>query len=559
MTYTISVMQSDSKENVYVYEENMKKTPLNSLYSPEREAERFLKKLAETKKQFIIFIGFGNGVLLESLVDSKVYDENVHFLFIEPFSEVKLQEEHVGKFSTTKKLSFIYATNFTSIYFAEYLSKFIGIQTSIQIHPNYIKTNEAKIKDCLKIINEGIETKKILNTTEMKFASDWILEPLVNLSSMERSVSIKELQGKFKGERAMLVASGPSLKKHMDFIKKNKHTYHLFSLGPSLRPLLENDIEPEFTLSIDSGEVNYESHFKGIDYNGTLIYETTSNSKIQANHKGDLIVVKSTTDYTTSRYYKDLYSFPIASPSVAIFTLQVIAFLGFSEVYLVGQDLALINGDYYAEGIKHTGISKDMKEELVVEDNQGGLVGTTKSLKIFLEAFEHIIKILPPEIKVYNLSENGAKITGVEHISESSIVGGDKNVISYSRAPIESSNKPNLFLEEFTKNLNNLANEVNKALNNLERFTKNAIFSSKNMEKVLVDFRRVSKNEILDKVILSHITFMFHRITNTFMLMDQKKNYTNADCHTLVEELKNFYSLVSNYCDKLLKDERLNL
>lgn len=559
MNYTISVTQSDSNNNIYVYEDSLQKTPLNSLYSPEKEIERFLRKFTEIKKHFVIFIGFGNGTLLEKLTESKVYEENAHFLFIEPFPEVKLSENHIKIFKSFEKLSFIYSENFTSLYFANYLSELIGISVTIQIHPNYMKANDSKIKDCLKVINEGIETKEILNTTEMKFAIDWVLEPLANLGSMVKSINIRELQGKFKGERAMLIASGPSLKKHMNFIKKNKNVYHLFSLGPSLRLLLENEIEPEFALSLDSGKVNYESHFKGIEYNGNLIYETTSNSKIQAEHAGDLIVVKSTADHVTSQYFHDLYSLPSASPSVAIFALKVIAYLGFSEVYLVGQDLALLDGKYYAEGIKHTGISNDIKQELMVEDNQGGQVGTTRSLKIFLETFEFLIKTLPPGMQIYNLSENGAKIAGAEFIKESSIVESKKNIVSFSKEPTQSNRNPELIIQDFTKSLITLKEEVKKGLNGLNRLIKMAVVSPKDMEKVLKDYRKITKNEILDKVILSHLTFMFHRITNTFKMMDQKKNYTSKDYLAMIEELKGFYLLIFNYCDGLLTDERLKL
>ncbi|WP_166462483.1 motility associated factor glycosyltransferase family protein [Psychrobacillus vulpis] len=557
MSYTINLERSDSNKNVYVYEKNEQKVPLNSLYSPEKEAERFLKKITEIKNHFVIFIGFGNGALLEKLIESKIYEQNIHFLFIEPFSEVELQKEHIKIFSSTKKISFIYGKDFTSILFADYLSKLIGISVTIQIHPNYIKLNDQKIKDCLKVINEGIETKKILNTTEMKFALDWILEPLANIDSIANSINIRELEGKFNGERAMLVASGPSLKKHMNFIKKNKDSFHLFSLGPSLRPLLQNGIAPDFALSIDSGKTNYESHFKDLDYKGPLIYETISNSNIQTNHLGDLIVVKSTADYLSSRLFNDLYTFN-ASPSVAIFTLQVIAYLGFSEVYLVGQDLALIDGKYYAEGVKDTEISKDMKEELIVEDNQGGQVGTTKSLKIFLESFELLIKSLPPEMKIYNLSENGAKINGAEFISERSITEREKNKISINTETIQSNGNTKLFIKNFIKDIKSLKKEVNQILSNLNRHIKVGVITSNDMEKVLKDFRRIAANDMLNKVILSHLTFMFHRITNTFMMMETKRKYTSKDYLAMIEELETLYLLVSNYCDELLKDERLN-
>ena len=52
MTYKILNMQSDVNNSVYVYEKDGKKTPLNSLYSPEKEAIRFLSKLSNLNCNF---------------------------------------------------------------------------------------------------------------------------------------------------------------------------------------------------------------------------------------------------------------------------------------------------------------------------------------------------------------------------------------------------------------------------------------------------------------------------------------------------------------------------
>ncbi|MGB2872591.1 motility associated factor glycosyltransferase family protein, partial [Psychrobacillus psychrotolerans] len=349
MTYTINRVQSDSNDNIFLYEKDGKKVPLNSLYSPKIEAERFLQKISALEKHFIIIIGYGNGEVLEQLLNSDVYKNNTHFLFIEPYYEVKCSDSHQSTFNNNPtKLSFIYYKDLNSTIFARFLSQLIGVPASIQIHPNYLKTDELAIKNCLQIINEGIKTQHIINSTEVKFAVDWIVEPLLNIDSIAKSLNIVNLKGKFKGERAALIASGPSLKVHMDFLEQNKGLFHIFSAGSALKALLVNGIEPDYVLSLDSSDVNYESHFKGVDYNGTLIFETMSNSNIQKQHRGPLIVSRNNSDYITSQNFINLHSFHQSSPSVTIFALQVIEYLGFSEVFLVGQDLALVNGDYYA-------------------------------------------------------------------------------------------------------------------------------------------------------------------------------------------------------------------
>jgi len=551
------MQKSDSETDVYIYENEEICVPLNSLYSPEKEADRFLKKLGNIQKNIVILIGFGNGALLDSLLNSEVFEQNIHFLFIEPFSEIKLTDEHLVKLKKVDKLSFFYLEGFNSIMFAQYISKFISIPVSIHVHPNYLKVNEAVIKKCLKIIRDGTETKQILDNTEMNFALDWIVEPLLNTKHIPESINIKNLQGKFTGEKAMLIASGPSLEEHMDFIKNNQSSFHLFSVGSSLRALIANDIHPDNVLSIDASKRNYETHFKGLEYNGTLIYETMSNSNIQKHHLGSLIVSKAGSDHVTSQVFNDLYSFPQQSPSVAIYTLQVIAYLGFSEVYLIGQDLALVEGQYYASGIKHHEGMMDLKDELQVESNAGVQVGTTRSLKIFLDSIEALIQTLPEELKIFNLSKHGAKIKGTTYIASTEIGGYNKKKFDFGNDLVQLPVGPETLIEELIHNLGLLKDDINKANKRIGRLLEIGAVSPDDMFKIVKRFKVISKNKILDEIILSNLTFIFDRVINKFKYLEEKHKYTNEDLLSLIEDLAEFYSIVNKYIEELLRDERL--
>lgn len=558
MTYLVSTGLSNSNENVYVYEKDGKKIPLNSLYSPKKEAERFLNKMNDLRDHFVIMIGYGNGELFDQLIKNELYKKNIHFLFIEPFNEVKQSEIHIDTFDRSpSKLSFWYSMDFTSIVFTEYLSRFVGIPVSIQIHPNYLKVNETIIKDCLKVINEGIETKQVINNTEAKFAVDWIVEPLLNIENTAKASNITSLKGEFEGERAILVASGPSLKDHMKFLEKEKDSAHLFSVGSALRALLANGIDPDYVLSMDTSTINFETHFEGLDYNGTLIFETMSNANIQKHHKGPLIVSRTNTDYVSAKYFDNLHTFQQSSPSVAIFALQVIAYLGFSEIYLVGQDLALVDGEYYAEGVKHHEGMKNLTEDLIVTNNMGELVGTTKALKIFLDIFEVVIKKIPEEIAIYNLSKRGAKIEGTTFIDESKIQSSVKRDIEINKNTVMDSIRQNVIIKDFIGELTALRKDVLDGRNNLNRYHRKRIVTSYDMSNVVKDFRKVTRHSILEEIILSRLTFMFKKIINQFNTFDLKKSYSSKDYLVLIKELENFYNLVIEYSLGLTEDERL--
>lgn len=557
MSYSINKTISDSGENVYIYEDEEVKVPLNSLYSPEKEADRFIRKLNDLKNNFVIFIGFGNGALLKSLEKSEVFEQNIHFLFVEPFDEIMSDNEHITSLVNNNKLSFFIAEDFNSVIFARFISKFTSIPVTIQVHPNYLKANSSRIRDCLRIINEGVETKQILNNTEVKFSVDWIIEPLLNTQHILRSINIKNLQGKFQGESAILAASGPSLKEHMEFLKENHESYHLFSVGSALRALLDNGVHPDYTLSVDASSRNFETHFKDLDYNGILIFETMSNSNIQKQHQGNLVVSNAASDRITSQMYNDLYTFTQASPSVAIYTLQVIAYLGFSKVYLVGQDLALVNGSYYASGIKHHAGMQDLKNELWVESNLGERVGTTRALKIFLDSFESLIKTLPKDIQIYNLSKHGAKIKGTTFVDVNEMKMGIKNSIKFDSNHIQSTQNKDFSIKEFLLRLDALQEEVKRANKNLRRLIQTGGVSPNDMVKVVKMFRGVAKHKVLEEIILSNLTFMFDSIINKFAYLEEKEKYISQDLLRMIKDLNRFYGLVEKYIGQVLEDERL--
>lgn len=560
MTYIISSVQSDSNEEVFVFEKDGKKIPLNSLYSPEKEAQRFLQKISSLEKHFIIIIGYGNGKVFEQLLNSNVYKANTYILFIEPYVEVKRSDAQQGAFnSNSEKVSFVYYQDLNPTIFSRYLSALIGIPVSIHVHPNYLKTEETAIKKCLRIIDEGTQTQQILNNTEVRFAVDWIVEPLLNIDSIAKSLNIVNLKGKFKGERAALIASGPSLKVHMDFLEKNKDLFHLFSAGSALKALLANGIEPDYVLSLDSSDVNYDAHFKDIDYNGTLIFETLSNSNIQKEHTGPLIVCKNNLDHISTQNFNNLLSFNQSSPSVAIFALQVIEYLGFSEVFLIGQDLALVNGDYYAADVTHHEGMKDVSSEMTVVNNIGEQVGTTRSLKIFLDIFEVVIKNISEEIEVFNLSKYGAEIKGTKFIDELDIPLQEfskKNIEIKEEVTIDFVDQDTV-IKEFLAKITAIRSDVLEAKKGLMKLYKKSLVTTNDMQKVVMGFRKVAQHTILEEVLLSNLTFVFNKIVNSFNSFDLKQNYTSKDHLLLVEELENFYIVLIEYTSKLVEDKRL--
>ncbi|WP_342540898.1 6-hydroxymethylpterin diphosphokinase MptE-like protein [Heyndrickxia sp. FSL K6-6286] len=556
MDYHIIKGIADDSTEVYIFENELAKVPLNSLYSPEREAERFIKKI-EQNGGVLIIIGLGNGILLEKIVNNAIDEKFAAIIFIEPLKDVMINNDHISLIKQHKNIAYYSINTFTPINFATIIGKFGSIPFSIKLHPNYEKIDSTLTKKLIAEIKEGIEARQIINNTEMRFALDWVIEPLLNIQFINSSINIKQLKNKFKGERAILVAAGPSLENNLNTIEKLRKSAYIFSVGSALRVLIDSNIEPDFVTTIDSSDVNFYTHFKDVNYNGIVIFETRSNSNIQKNHNGTLIVTTAENDFVTKQYSSDLYTFK-PSPSVAVFTLQVIEYLGFSEVFLIGQDLSLINGDYYASGVKMHEGALNQEVELFVESNQGNPVGTTRSLKIFLDTFEGLIKTFKNGMKIYNLSEYGAKIQGSTFLSPKLI--GDlppRHEITINDNKISTETDGKSFIHLLLENMNKIKLELKiaeKQINNLHR---SGVISKEDMKLVTKKFKKLASNKILNEIIMSNLTFVFNQVSNKFKFFNHEENYTSENLMLLTKELLNFYHIVIKYIEEVLQDDRI--
>ncbi|MGG3563607.1 6-hydroxymethylpterin diphosphokinase MptE-like protein [Neobacillus rhizosphaerae] len=505
-------------------------------------------------------IGVGNGILIDKLVRNDIFDKNVHFLFIEPFSDIDLSQETKNIILLNQhKLSFFHLSDFSSLLFSKYLARFVTIPVIILLHPNYLKANKRKIEEIISILKEGIEMQKLFNNTESRFAVDWIVEPLLNLEMVEESINLRHYKDRFEGETAILVSAGPTLHQNMPFVERMQKSCHLFAVGPALRPLMKNGIKPDYALSLDSSDTNYETHFKDINYDGVLIYETMSNHNIQKEHKGKKVVSKALTEQVTPLVFKDIFGFPNSVPSVAIFALQVIKFLGFNEVIFVGQDLALVGGKYYAEGVKnHTGMI-NTEEELSVINNRGEKVGTTKALKLFLDVFETIIKEFPKDsFRIINISEFGARIEGTEFLSPDKIVKNTvKKEIMIPEFPNEPIHPVNEFLNEMVENLILLKEIIKNADKKIENHLENQIFSKEDQMEMLNTFNEIAENKIVEQILLSNLTYIFDNIINKVVYYDQKSEYTLEDLFSITKELSSLYKIMDKYLEGIIKDSRI--
>ncbi|MFF3100869.1 motility associated factor glycosyltransferase family protein [Viridibacillus arvi] len=522
--------------------ENKKIISLNSEISPIKEIERFGSKFTNNKSYIII--GSGNGTLLDYILEKNL---NSKFYIIEIFDDIDYEEEYINKLNEIN-VNFYHSSNLNYLEISGAIRNSLGMEFEILIHPNYDRLNENLTKPILEKIKMGSVTATLNKNTEKYFMYEWLTEPILNLSISKTAKSLLELKEHFINKPFILISSGPSLIENLDFVKKNKDNAYVIASGSAVNGLMNNGIHPDFVTVIDGSDINYTAHFKDTKYDGPLITTGTTNHSILKNHLGDILVTNIAQDTVTKEERPDLIMVPTV-PSVALYSLMLTHFLGAKDVYMVGQDLALANGQYYASGVNEHKNMKNLGQTIEVEDNQGGKVFTTLPLATTLESFNNVISVIQmanKSIHIYNLAKDGAKISGVAYKPADEIKFNGKVDKSWINRAGEK-NTPNYsYSIEFLQKIKDCKYEVDDVVRKINRMNSAAV-TLKDLKKILQLIKKLRENEVLEIHVLNMIYSTTKSINNMFEFGFDGNFETNEERVEMLNKIKFFVEHIQKY------------
>lgn len=262
-----------------------------------------------------------------------------------------------------------------------------------------------------------------------------------NLPYIISSWGISKFDQMFKDKPAVIVSTGPSLRKNIHLLKQHKGKVVIICVAQALRILLAYDIVPDFACTVDFGEVNYE-HFKGLmDCGVPLIVLNRSYYKILQEWKGPKIICTNPANPEEKSLMNRVsqYGFVEQGGSVSHFAVGAAIRLGCNPIMLIGQDLAYEkdlshNPNADASGVvqidQSSGMIKwnvnDPKSILkdtecimgVVQDVPGYLESTVQTnigLLSFITSFKHIFETYKDKTFV-NCTEGGANLPGAKNM-----------------------------------------------------------------------------------------------------------------------------------------------
>lgn len=400
----------------------------NSKYDPIKEAS----KLAEQnyKKHHVhVLLGSSCGYIAEQLCD-KLSDEE-RLIIIEPNNEVFAESQKIGLFNDFQSkinVDFITSTQIDEI------EKELAIICNVfnnRIHliisPNFEKIYPEFTTAVMVLIKDVLMLNVVDKNTWSFFANDWQENFIENLYFSFLSTPFNYLDKKYT-HPVVIASGGPSLSKQLPLLKQYRDKVILLSAGSTINTLLQNDIVPDAIVSIDGGIANYK-HFEQLnDLDVPLFYTSTLHKDILKIYKGSKIFFNNKSHMDISKLSnevigKDIYNV-IGGASVANYCLDIANQITSGPICLIGQDLAYTNNFTHAIGNKG---QKQIDPELIKDRKMFTVIGYNGeevwtdypfiSMKKGFEDYINYVNTLDKSVGIYNCTEGGVRIEGMEHIT----------------------------------------------------------------------------------------------------------------------------------------------
>ena len=317
---------------------------VHSTFDPIKEANRLFSQY--NPEGMFLILGLGGGYhirpfLKENNISSIIIIEN-------NLEEVKsiLQTIDMTDIFLDKRVSLWISEK--SVEFSDYLlGKYIpvlsGNMQTVSLRARVLM-DEPFYSELTENIKTTIGQIKDDYTVQTHFGKRWFINTLYNLNKSETTTQTLN-----PIKNAYITAAGPSLEKHLDFLRNLKSKGTIIATDTSLPVLLSGGIKPDLVISIDCQHISYNHFMKGYPEDVPLILDLASPSFLTRIAKKIFFF---TSDHPFSNYVsQEFRQFPRIDTSggnVTHAALSLADTLGARNIYLIGADFSYPSGKPYA-------------------------------------------------------------------------------------------------------------------------------------------------------------------------------------------------------------------
>jgi len=529
--------------------------------------------MREIKK--FIFFGVGLGTHIVS-VDEKIKAQN--YLFVEDDLELFRLSMFVTNYSSLAKG----AKLFFCIFEEEEISRaiFSNFLEKSFYYNHYLKYFQ--MQSCSDKNVKAMQTVIAGQSHLIFLFSAYFKVYLRALNYLKNGYNFLDVSGKdidqdpFDGKPVIIVAAGPSLSKHLDWLEKNRDKFVVVALSATLSLLEKRGIKPDIVTHLDPFENTCMIHIdklKDRDFvKDCLLFCGSQTPQVLLDRfdKKKIFIVQ------VSITYKKSFDFlePIC---VGSFTYMSLIQLGAKEIYTLGLDLALDSKTGMSHNSEHEYSRKlDTSKVDKVEDSVAYLKATVKVKGNFqdevqatltfnksINAINNFTRSYKKDFQqVYNLNDgaylNEFKPTKVEEVDIDKFETLDKKDLQDRLLKTLSKKSSNHLSKEELDSMRRRLEYVDELIQKIEAHRYPKSFNSKSYQSQLLQLTLDILDEYdseawdLHNTYLSYLNFILPFIFDMLNTKDIKneKRYIK-DIHTLL--VKYILEIAQHYKNEIEK------
>lgn len=390
---------------------------LHSAKDPRREAAEFISAFDVEHAGIVVILGHGLGYHVHEVLNR--VPEGTFVLTIDRFHPLLKVAAAVLPPPKRKGVTFMATTHLGQMQEAVFYQSsklvrggivFIEHPASVRLSPDFYKATMEHLREVMNVVFLNAKT---IHARGRHFLANFA----ANLPMMAQDPPVSLLEGALQGHPAIVVASGPSLKKNIHLLKEVKGRIPIIAAGSAYEALLNSGIVPDFAVAIDPMPENLP-HFEGRGRKDVCFcWASQVYPPVPACFPGPRFVSISPhplgqwfTEQTGKSGYLEI------SGTVTYSAVSLAAIMKADPIILIGLDLAVTGGYSHAPGLLAcsekvavdggTAANPDLLE---VPAADGGTVLTTHSLMGFITTMNGLFRQLKAKgLTLIDATEGGA-------------------------------------------------------------------------------------------------------------------------------------------------------
>ena len=334
-----------------------KDTPLHSTVNPLSEAERFASRYDPGRYDFLVILGAAFGYHLLSLKDIiSGYKKVVIIDFISDAADILKQNPLAGFIFDSSEIMILSGVSPEKV--SDILETEIDFDSirgiSLVEHPPSVRISPGYYNTVADALSGIIDSKSSNAATIKRFAMRYVSNIIKNLENTGSFYPVSDLFGLFKGHKAAVIASGPSLYNYTGIIKDMKDSVFIICVDSALSVLKRSEVTPDIMVSIDP-QAYVTEHLERDPGDETLKLFSISSHYARSSEYGGFLSLNSHPLSQVMEKFSSGNSGSIDSGtgSVAGDALNLALKCGFETIYLFGFDFSFSDYNIYSRGTSY--------------------------------------------------------------------------------------------------------------------------------------------------------------------------------------------------------------